>query len=175
MAPEEVRVRSLYLFMVCAQAIEKGTERLMAIAPPAIPSLKPVLDKSLKKELALLFRYWATRRIWERWEARELDAKALNLAVLRLFFEGFRLAKDGSGMRYAELSTLSAEANELSHRLANALGVEHPPLVEEVERAILSWRDAVLQCTADALSRPAEELAVALKEWVGRVDPGSRL
>lgn len=175
MNPEEIRVRSLYLFMVCAQAVEEGTQRLMATVPPPTPSLKPVLDKSLKKELALLFRYWATRKIWERWESHELDAKALNLAVLRLFFEGFRLPKDGSGMRYAELSTVSEEANELSHRLANALGVEHPPLVKEVERAILPWRDTVLQYTADALSRPVEELSVALKDWAGGVDPGSPL
>ena len=175
MNPEEIRVRSLYLFMVCTRVLEEGTQRMMATMPPSILSLNPVLDKSVKKELALLFRYWATRRIWERWESRELDAKALNLAVLRLFFEGFRLAKDGSGMRYAELSTLSEEAHELNHRLANALGVEHPPLVGEVERAIVSWRDAVLQCTADALSRPVEGLAGALKEWVGRVDPGSWL
>ncbi len=169
MAPEEIRLRSLYLFMACSHVIEQCKDRLVATVPPALPSVKPVLEKSLKKELALLFRYWATRRIWERLESNELAAKELNLALLRLFFEGFRLPKDGSGMRYAELSTVSDEARELAHRMTNALGVEHPPLLQELERAILPWRDTILQYTADALTRSMEELSLAIKEWAGRV------
>jgi hypothetical protein len=58
--------------------------------------------------------------------------------------------------------------------VTNALGVEHPPLLQELERAILPWRDTVLQYTADALTRSMEELSLAIKEWAGRVDPGSR-
>jgi hypothetical protein len=165
MSPEEIRVRSLYLFLACSRAIEEGSGRLKATVPDSMPAVKSALDKAVKKELALVFRYWATRKIWERLESRELEAKELNLAVLRLFFEGFRLPKDGSGMRYAELSTVSDEAREVSHRLANALGVEHPPLAREIERALLPWRDAVLQYTTEALSRSVEELSRAIKEW----------
>ena len=165
MVPEELRVRSLYIFLSCSRAIEEASGRVRAAVPDSLSSVQPALDKTLKKELALLFRYWATRRIWERLGSDELGAKELNLALLRLFFEGFKLPKDGSGMRYAELSTVSEEIRELAHRVAHALGGEHPPLLEELERAILPWRDAVLQCTAEALSRSTEDLSSAIAAW----------
>ena len=87
MSPEEIRVRSLYLFLACSQAIEQLKDRLIATLPSAPSSVKLLLDKSLKREFGLLFRYWATRQIWRRLEANETDAKSLNLALLRLFFE----------------------------------------------------------------------------------------
>ena len=118
-----------------------------------------------------MFRYWATRQIWRRLEANETDAKSLNLALLRLFFDGFRLPKDGSGMRYAELSTVNEETNELSQRITNALGAEHRPLVKELEGAILPWRDAVFRYTVDALELPIEQLSSSIKAWAERPPP----
>ena len=165
MTPEEVHVRSLYLFLACSRAIEEGCSRLREAATGATTSVQAALEKALKKELALLFRYWATRKIWERWESQELEAKVLNLALLRLFYEGFRLPKDGSGMRYAELSTVNDEAQELTHRVANALGINHVPLTQALERSVLTWRDAVMQYTVEALTRSEPELSVAIKAW----------
>lgn len=163
MSPEEIQVRSRYLFLLCSQAIEQVAGRLTTMAPS--PIARPLLDRSIKKELALLFRYWATRQIWERLESSEPDAKNLNLAVLRLFFEGFRLPKDGSGMRYAELSTAGEEIRELSRRITTALGGEQPALLKELDGAVLSWRRVVVKYTADALTLPLEELASRMKAW----------
>lgn len=168
MSLEEIRVRSLYLFLACSQAIEQLKDRLIATLPSAPSSVRLLLDKSLKRELGLLFRYWATRQIWSRLEANEADAKSLNLALLRLFFEGFRLPKDGSGMRYAELSTVNEETDELSQRITNALGTEHRPLVKELEGAILPWRDAVFRYTVDALELPIDQLSSSIKAWAER-------
>ncbi len=166
MSPEEIRIRSLYLFLACSQAIEQFKDRLVATVQSPPPLVKPLLDKSLKRELALLFRYWATRQIWERLDSNELNAKQLNLALLRLFVEGFRLPKDGSGMRYAEFSSVGEEARELSHRITNALGLEHPPLLKELEGAILPWRDAVITFTVDALELPLDQLSTSIKMLV---------
>lgn len=168
MNPEEIRVRSLYLFLACSQAIDQLNDRLIATLPSAPSSVKLLLDKSLKREFGLLFRYWATRQIWRRLEANETDAKALNLALLRLFFEGLRLPRDGSGMRYAELSTMNEETSELSQRITNAIGAEHHPLVKELEGAILPWRDAVFRYTVDALELPIDQLSSSIKAWAER-------
>ncbi|MBI1992193.1 MAG: hypothetical protein HYY59_06965 [Candidatus Omnitrophica bacterium] len=171
MNPEELRVRSLYIFLACSQAIEQLNARLMATMPSSPPSVKAVFDKSLKKELALLVRYWATRQIWKRLEASEPDARNLNLALLRLFVEGFRLPRDGSGLRYAELSTVSEETRELSHRLTSALGMEHAPLLKELEGAMFPLRDAVLHHTVDALDHPLDQLSSSVKAWAERASP----
>lgn len=168
MSPEEIRIRSLYLFLACAQAIEQFKERLAATVQSPPPFVKPLLEKSLKRELALLFRYWATRQIWERLDANELQAKQLNLALLRLFVEGFRLPQDGSGMRYAELSSVGEETRELSHRITNALGLEYSPLLKELEGAILPWRDAVMKYTTDALELPLDHLSTSIRAWAER-------
>ena len=165
MTPEEIRVRSLYLFLVCSRALEGFKNRLMVRIPSPSPSLKAALERSLTRELGLLIRYWATRQVWERLEAREADAKQLNLALLRLFFEGLRLPKDGSGMRYAELSTVNEELRELTQRITTALGTEHPLLVKELQGAILPWREAVVAYTVEALALPIDQLSARVKAW----------
>ena len=165
MTQEDIRVRSIYLFLACSQAVEEAKNQLVATFSHPPLSSTILLDKLLRRELGLLFRYWATRKIWEQLESSEADAKNLNLAVLRLFVEGFNLPKDGSGLRYAELSTPAEEARELGHRVADALGTEYQPLLARLQGGIVSWRDAVLKHTIDALERPAEELTSKMKQW----------
>ena len=171
MGPEELRVRSLYVFLSCAQTIEEFKRRLAATLADQTPPVQRVFETTVKRELGLLFRCWVTRQVWERLESRELDAKNLNLALLRLFFEGLRLPKDGSGLRYAELSTVQEELVELSHRLTNALGSEHQPLLKELRAAMLPWRDAVATYTLEALELPLRELSVRVQALVKQV-PG---
>ena len=168
MSPEEIRTRSVHLFLACARDLEAFAGRLAATMPAASPSAQRALDRSLKKELALLFRYWATRQIWERLDANETDAKELNVALLRLFTGAFKLPQDGSGIRYAELSTLAEEARELSQRLTHALGMDDPPLLGALQAGILSLREAVTRHTEDALNRPLDELASSVKAWADR-------
>ncbi len=172
MTPEEIRLRSVYLFLACSQAVEQFKDRLVATFPSPPLSTVVILERSLRRELGLLFRYWTTRQIWQRLEEREADAKQLNLALLRLFTDGFRLPKDGSGLRYAELSTLAEEVQELSHRISNVLGMEHQPLLIELQGAILPWRDAVAKYTTDALELPLEQLSASIKDWAERSPAG---
>ena len=116
----------------------------------------------------MLFRYWTTRQIWERLDSEEADAKALNLALLRLFTNHFRLPRDGSGLRYVELSNVDEETLELSRRITTALGMEHPPLLAELRVVIFPWREAVRQYTTEAIELPIDRLASRVKEWAGR-------
>lgn len=168
MTQEEIRIRSVYLFLACSHTMEQAKDQLVTTFshPPLSSTL--LLDKLLRREMGLLFRYWATRRIWERLESNEVDAKNLNLAVLRLFVQGFNLPKDGSGLRYAELSTPAEEARELGHRVADALGMDYQPLLTQLQGGIVSWRDSVLKHTIDALERPADELTAKVKQWAER-------
>ena len=171
MAPEEIRIRSLYLFLSCSQAIEVFAARLAATFPSPPLATQLMLEQSLKRELGMLFRYWTTRHIWNRLDANEADAKELNLALLRLFTSGFRLHKDGSGLRYAELATPAEETNELNHRITHALGVEHPPLLVELQQGILPWRHAVAKYTAEALELPIDQLAPRVRDLASHSPP----
>lgn len=168
MTNEEVRVRSIYIFLSCSQAIEQYVKQLEAVftAPPL--SSRLALQQALRRELGLLVRYWITRQIWQRLESSEADAKALNLALLRLFTEGLRLPRDGSGLRYAELSALPEETLELQHRVASAIGTTHAPLAAELQRSTGAWRDAAWRCAVEALERPLEQLSDDVKRWAQR-------
>jgi hypothetical protein len=168
MTTDDIRVRSRYLYLTCSQVIERFKDRLVASLPPAVVSATPLLDRILRKELGLLVRYWATREIWRQWESQEWDAKQLNLELLRLFVEGVRLSQDGSGLRYAELSGAEEEAQELTHRIAHAIGVDPGLVLSEVEGTILPGRDAVLRYTAEALHQPPEELSRHIQAWTQR-------
>ena len=150
MTEEEIRVRSTYLFISCSQLIDQCKDRLVATLPVPSLSSKVLLDQSITRELGLLFRYWTTRSIWEKLSGDENVAKQLNLVLLRLFTQGLKLPKDGSGLKYAGLSTLSEEVRELSHRITLAIGSEHPPLLAELQGSIAAWRSQTLQVTADA-------------------------
>ncbi len=169
MTPEEVRVRSAYLFLACSQAVDQLKDRLLTHLSDPPASLKHFAEKSLRRELGLLFRYWTTRQIWSRLDDRESDAKELNLALLRLFTDGFKLPKDGSGLRYAELSTAAEEVRELGHRVTNALGADYPELLVELQRSLPAWRDAVNRYTIDSLELPVDRLASSVGEWADRL------
>ncbi len=167
MSPEEIRVRTVYLFLACSQLVEQLTQQLSAVFPDPPLSSMVLIHKYLRRELALLFRSWASREIWARLEHREGEAKSLNLSLLRLFTEGFKLPKDGSGLRYAELLTPIEEIHELHQRLATALGMDHSPLLHQLQTGIVTWRTTVLTVTRGALERPLEELTSSVKEWSG--------
>ncbi|MBI4340874.1 MAG: hypothetical protein HY598_01170 [Candidatus Omnitrophica bacterium] len=168
MTEEEIRVRSVYLFLACSQTVEQCKQRLIATLPTPPLSSRLLLDRAIARELGLLFRYWATRYIWERLGAEEADAKQLNLALLRLFTSGLKLPRDGSGLRYAEMSSVAEHARELGHRMTSAIGIEHPPLLAELQGTILAWREAVLRHTMEALQWPLEPLTKSIKEWAER-------
>lgn len=165
MTAEEVRLRALYLFLACSHAIETFAQHLIATFPNPTMSSRLMLDRSLRRELGILFRYWTTRQIWNALDADEASAKSLNLALLRLFTEAFHLPRDGTGLRYAELSDAAEEAREISQRVTGALGMEHAPLLAELHGGLPSWRDTVIRQTRDALGLPLPDINEAVKRW----------
>lgn len=169
MNEEEIRIRSIYLFLACSRAVDQFKSHLAETFTEPPLSATVVLNKLLTRELGLLFRYWTTRQIWQQLEQDEADAKALNLALLRLFTNGFKLPRDGSGLRYAELSTLAEEVRELNRRITNAMGMEYPPLLAQVQRSIGPWREAVATHTTEALRLPLERLSSTIKLWAERL------
>ena len=168
MPPEEIRLRSLYLFLACSQGVETLKEELAKVLPAGPSSAKLMIDRALRRELGLLFRYWTTREIWERLEADEPTAKQLNLTLLRLFTDGLKLPRDGSGLRYAELSGPGEQVLELSSRVANAIGTIPPTLLETVRSGALPWRDVVLRYVGDALALPLSQIRASVKGWAER-------
>ena len=165
MSPEEIRLRSLYLFSACSRTVNTAKEHLLTTFPSPPLSSTVMLERSLTRELGILFRYWTTRQIWDHLEEAEADAKNLNLALLRLFTEGFKLPRDGSGLRYAELSNPSEEVQELGHRITAALGMEHQPLLGELQAGVLAWRDEITRYTKEALELPLGQISTTMKEW----------
>ena len=165
MSPEDIRLRSLYLFYACSRSVNACKDRLLTTFPDQPMTSTLVLDRSLIRELGMLFRYWTTRQIWDQLEDAEADAKNLNLALLRLFTDGFKLPKDGSGLKYAELSSPSEEVRELGQRITAALGLEYQPLLDELSAGIVGWRDDVTRHTKAALELPIGEISSAVKEW----------
>jgi hypothetical protein len=171
MTDEEIKIRSVYLFLACSQAVEQLASALIAAEAGGSAPIKPSTEAGIRKELGLLFRYWTTRQIWERLEADEASAKKLNLSLLRLFTSAFRLPRDGSGLRYAELSTADDEVQELRRRLAGAVGTGRPRLFDALDASIISWRDAVSRYTLEALEHPLPQLTASVKEWAARTTP----
>lgn len=165
MTQEEINIRSVYLLLACSKAVDRVRDRLVDSLPDQLKGPKTLIDQCVKRELGLLFRYWTTRQIWEQMEDNEAEAKNLNLSLLRLFTSTFKLPRDGSGLKYAELSSLSEEAQELSRRLAGALNIDPHPLLTGLEETIAPWREAVVEYTAEALALPVEQLATRIKEW----------
>ncbi len=174
MTPDEIRVRSTYLYLACAQAVDQVAGRLASTLPPSTPPASGALLRSLRRELGLLFRYWTTRQIWRQLEAEEVDAKDMNVALLRLFVDGFKLPRDGSGLKYAELSTAADELHELSHRITNAIGQERRELLAELPGVILPWRDAIATYTSEAVALPLDQITGRVRELAGRLpgEPG---
>lgn len=163
-----MRVRCVYLFLACSDAAEQTKDRLVATFTTPPPLVAGALEKALRRELGLLFRYWASRQVWGHLESDEADATRFNLMLLRLFVDGFKLSRDGSGLRYAELSTPAEELRELCHRITEAIGMEHPPLVAQLHGSLGSLRDTVAQHAAEALGWPLERLTPRVKAWLER-------
>jgi len=162
MTDEDLRFRSLYVLRRCEALIQEASARLRPLAPPQGDAPAGLIEHTLRRELGLLFRYWATHDIWDRLEAQQEDAKRLNISVLRLFIEAFKLPRDGSGLRYAELGTLNDTANELAHRLRLGLGGLPQPLTDILQASIRPWKEAVGRAVQDALARSLDEVQASV-------------
>ena len=159
MQAEELQARSGHLCAVCLETAQQCAEQLSGVLPASLGRSESELRRLMLRELGLLFRHWATREIWQRLDADQASATALNQAVLRRFVEAFKLPRDGSGLRYSSLGSIGEEARELSTRLTFVLGVEHQPLMRQLQAGIMAWREAVLRAVEQTLTLSREQLA----------------
>lgn len=166
MTRDEIEVRSSYLLLACSQAIEHLHDHLVAVLPSSVVPSNPLLQRTLRRELGLIFRYWVTKQIWDRAELVEADARQLNLVLLRLFTEAFHLPRDGSGLRYAELSSFEEEARELSRRIVHAAPGAPQSFLAELRGALSRCQETVRRQTADALDLPTGRLTASVTAWM---------
>lgn len=164
MTDHELALRALYLYFSCSRQVERSLGMLLAALPASGRIEAGIQERTTRRECGLLFRHWASREIWERMD-EDAQATQLNLELLRLFTNGFKLPKDGSGLRYAELSTLEEELREFWHRLTRALGVEDTRLLGLMERSAGEWRSAVAEAAGQALQQEFSLIEAEVKEW----------
>ncbi|MBI2174313.1 MAG: hypothetical protein HYU33_03875 [Candidatus Omnitrophica bacterium] len=167
MSTQEIQARARYLFLTCVQMVDRVKERLVSLLPESVQSNAAALEVSLRRELGLLFRYWATQQIWQRMALQEKEARMMNIALLRLFTEELKLPRDGSGLRYAQLGSLIEETREFKKRVGQLIGFEYPPLTAQLEGALLVLREELERRVAEALQMPLEDLSRALGEKQG--------
>jgi len=164
MDEKDIRLRSLYLFLVVAEAVDHYKERLLSeVAELKAAGQGGSFNASLRQEVALLFRHWAARSLWKRLEARADEATRINQRLLRLFTEGFKLPRDGSGVHYAALLTLEEEGVVFSERLFNTLALARKPSAGMCLPLIDQGRETVLEHCVAALTWPLERLTKAIE------------
>jgi len=164
MTDDEIRLRALYVFYQCEAMVTEAMAQLQPLVPR---ETEMSAERVLRRELGLLFRYWATHCIWGRLEARQEEAKRLNISILRLFIDAFKLPRDGSGLKYAELPTVNDMANELSQRLRHALGGMPQPLDVILHASVRQWEDRIGRDVGDALALPFDAVQAAVKRMAG--------
>jgi hypothetical protein len=164
MTDHELSLRALYLYFSCSRHLEQALGTLLAALPASGRAEAGIQERAARREFGLLFRHWAAHEIWERMD-EDAQATKLNLELLRLFTSGFKLSKDGSGLRYAELSSLEEELKEFWHRLARGLGVEDTRLLSLMERSAGEWRSAVTEAVEQCLQREFSLIEAEVKEW----------
>lgn len=158
MTGEEIRVRSLYLYVACSYAAVK----LQAHVIEEIRRLKMSFDRKQEeqifKEVGILFRFWVTRQIWENLVQEEADAKSLNFATFDLFNKGFKLPNDESHVRYGEISGRVEEVKEFGLRVCGILNQKDPELLLMLSTMTSEhWFPVILQYTKDAVEQPFEQ------------------
>lgn len=170
MTDQELRLRALDMYLSCSRVVDQALRYLLPALPASGKAEAVSQERTARRECGMLFRHWASREIWDRVE-QDKDATQMNLELLRLFTNGFKLPKDGSGLRYAELSTQEEELREFWHRLTHALGVEETRLLAMIERAADEWKQAVMQAAERMLTQPIAVIEAEVREWTQSLKP----
>lgn len=175
MTSEEIRLRSLHLYLACSYAAVKFRDSVLDELREAGYEVNQEAADIVLKEVGILFRFWTTRQIWERLVENEGDAKSLNFSLIHLFNRGFKLPRDEIGERYAQISGTVEEVKEFGYRICNALGTKEFILALKLNASCPAWLKAVLQYTQNAIEWPiprvkeiVEELSGLDKEQRGR-------
>lgn len=167
MDEKEIRLRAVYLFLTSVKAVDHFMEKLCSHVIELKEGRKtPAFDVLLRQEIALLFRHWAARILWNRLEASETDATRMNQQLLRLFTEGFKLPRDGRGVHYAALLTLEEEGFVFSERMFNTLTLSRKPastsfhfILQQVCEATTTRAKEALEWPLDRLTKTVESLS----------------
>ena len=174
MTDQELRLRALNLYLVCSQLVDAALRLLLQALPASGRAEGLIQERMARRECGLLFRHWVSREIWQRVE-NDGEATKLNLELLRLFTSGFKLPKDGSGLRYAELATPEEELHEFWDRLTHALGIEETRLLGTIEQASGEWRQGVDRAAERMLSQSIAVIEAEVREWTQSIRPNESL
>lgn len=165
MTGEEIRLRSLYVYLGCAYAAVKYRDQgLLPILQEANVETNERVKDLVLREIGILFRFWSTRQIWEREVANESDAKSLNLALMQLFNVGLRLPKDNSGVEYAQASGTLGEVQKFGHRICKGLRGDDYTLALELNSTLPAWAKAVFQYVEDGVNLPLQQVQEVVGE-----------
>lgn len=169
MDDREVRLRTFYVFVKSAELFESIEESLSGLLEAGDRANPHQIRHLLRRETGILFRYWATRYLWDALDQDEEIAKRMNLSLLRIFAENFEFPRDGSGLKYAELSTPYDEAREWIRRLNKQIPIDDlEGLRQWVQKDFLQWRQRILDFTQESLVADLEWLQAAADQWVQR-------
>lgn len=159
MEDKEIRSRALYLFLTAVKVVDQYMEKLCSHVIELKEGRKtPTFDVLLRQEIAILFRHWAARTLWNRLEASEAVATRMNQQLLRLFMDGYKLPRDGSGVHYAALLTIEEECFVFSDRLLNTLALTRKPAIKSFGSILQRACEAITAHSEEALEWPIERL-----------------
>lgn len=159
MNEKEIHLRVLYLYLTAVKAADLYLEKLCSQVIELKEGRKTAMfDVLLRREIAILFRHWAARTIWNRLEASESDATRMNQQLLRQFTNSFKLPRDGSGVHYASLLTIEEECFVFGDRLLNTLSLSRKPAVKSFESILQQACKAITAHSEEALEWPLERL-----------------
>lgn len=161
----EARLRALYLYSNCDRILDEALERIRPLTVGQTMESRPA-SRTLKRELGMLLRHWCSRKLWEMLEAQETLATQFNLEFLRLCIRGFKLSRDGSGLRYAELSSLQEELRECAGRLQQALGGDKETFARILEENGSGWNAGVCTAVDRSLTLSRETIDNQVRSWM---------
>lgn len=173
-ADQELHLRALNMYLACRLLVDQALRSLLQALPSSGRAEAIVQERAARRECGLLFRHWAAREIWQRVESDGYATK-LNLELLRLFTAGFKLSKDGSGLRYSELGTQEEELREFWHRLTHGLGIEETRVLSLIEQLAGQWKEGVVRAADRMLNQPMPVIEAEVREWTQSVETGDGL
>ena len=174
MNDNERRLRALHLYFGCSRLADAALRQLLPALSSANRAEALASERTLRRECGLLLRHWAANALWEK-VLDNTDATQLNLELLRLCTSGFKLQKDGSGLRYAELALEEEEAREFWHRLTQHLGIEDTRLLSRIEAALPAWKRDVIEAVDRSLAQTLSVLEAEARSWTEQAPPSQNL
>ncbi len=168
MDSEEIRIRSLYLYVACSYAAVKLKEHIFAEMEKLGITSDEARKELVLKEIGVLFLFWTTRQIWERLVENEGDAKSLNVALAKLFHDGFKLPSDERRIRYAQVSGTVEEIEQFAFTVCDTLERHDAFLLVRLAVIYKHQFKLILQYTEDAVALSVSNIKECVDEMARR-------